>query len=57
MLKLFVYVSAVLLAGTICGACLGSGLTPPKPSIFWAIPFVVIFLAGLILGALPFTPR
>lgn len=56
-MNLFVYMAGTLLAGTICGACLASGLAPPRPSVFWAIPFALIFVLGVFLGALPFAPR
>lgn len=55
-MKIFLYVSVVLLAGALLGACLGSGLNE-KPSVLWSIPFTMVFLAGVVLGAWPFAPR
>lgn len=56
-MNILIYVAGTLLAGAICGACLANGLVPPRPSVLWAIPFSLIFLFGVFLGALPFGPR
>lgn len=55
-MKIFVYVTVVLFAGTLIGMCLGSGLAE-RPSVIWALPFAAIFVAGIILGVMPFAPR
>lgn len=57
-MKIMIYVAVVLFAGVLLGACLGVGLSSgAKPSPLWAVPFTVVLLAGIVLGAYPFAPR
>lgn len=57
-MKILIYVAVVLFAGILLGACVGSGLSSGgRTSPLWAVPFAIVLLAGIVLGAYPFAPR